>query len=51
MQVYKVREFLTGSLLRTFLDMFTLVFLLPLLFWLSSTLAWIVAGRRRRRSA
>ena len=41
-QVWKVREFLTGKLMGTFLDMFTLVFLLPLLFWLEPTLAWIV---------
>ncbi len=42
MQVWKVREFLTGKLMGTFLDMFTLVFLLPLLFWMEPTLAWIV---------
>ncbi len=41
MQIYKVRDFMTGSLLRTFLDMFTLVMILPLLFFLSSTLAWM----------
>ena len=41
-QVWKIREFLTGKLMGTFLDMFTLVFLLPLLFWMESTLAWIV---------
>ena len=44
MQVWKVREFLTGKLMGTFLDMFTLVFLLPFLFWLQPTLAWIVLG-------
>ena len=42
MQVWKIREFLTGKLMGTFLDMFTLVFLVPLLFWMESTLAWIV---------
>ena len=42
MQVWKIREFLTGKLMGTFLDMFTLVFLLPLLFWMEPTLAWIV---------
>ena len=42
MQVWKIREFLTGKLMGTFLDMFTLVFLLPLLFWMEATLAWIV---------
>ena len=41
-QVYKIREFLTGKLLTTALDSFTLVFLLPFLFWMQSTLAWIV---------
>jgi subfamily B ATP-binding cassette protein HlyB/CyaB len=42
MQVWKIREFLTGKLMGTFLDMFTLVFLLPLLFWMEPTLAWMV---------
>ncbi len=41
-QVFKVRDFLTGKLLSTFLDAFTLVFLLPFLFWLDATLAWMV---------
>src|SRR3954447_4520892 len=41
-QVWKVREFLTGKLMGTFLDMFTLVILLPFLFWMEPTLAWIV---------
>ena len=41
-QVWKIREFLTGKLMGTFLDMFTLVFLLPFLFWMQPTLAWIV---------
>lgn len=41
-QVWKVREFLTGKLMGTFLDMFTLVFLLPILFWMDATLAWMV---------
>ena len=43
-QVYHVREFLTGKLLATFLDMITLCVLLPFLFYLNSTLACIVAG-------
>ena len=43
-QVWKVRDFLTGKLMGTFLDMLTLVFLLPFLFWLQATLAWIVLG-------
>jgi ATP-binding cassette, subfamily B, bacterial HlyB/CyaB len=41
-QVYKVREFLTGKLLATFLDMMTLAILLPFLFYLNSSLAFVV---------
>src|ERR1700740_1215948 len=41
-QVYRVREFLTGQLLATFLDLLTLAVLLPFLFWLNAPLAWIV---------
>ncbi len=41
MQVFRVREFLTGRLMGTFLDSFTLFILLPFLFWLEPTLAWI----------
>jgi ATP-binding cassette subfamily B protein len=41
-QIYQVREFLTGTLLSTFLDLITLCVLLPFLFYLNSTLAWIV---------
>jgi subfamily B ATP-binding cassette protein HlyB/CyaB len=41
-QVYKVREFLTGKLLTTFLDMITLAVLLPFLFYLNSFLAFLV---------
>jgi ATP-binding cassette subfamily B protein len=40
--VYKVRDFLTGKLLTTFLDLITLLVLLPFLFYLNATLAWIV---------
>jgi subfamily B ATP-binding cassette protein HlyB/CyaB len=43
-QINKVREFLTGKLLTTFLDMFTLVVLLPFLFYLNTTLAWLVVA-------
>ena len=42
MQVYKVREFVTGKLMGTFLDTMTLVFLLPFLFWMNATLSWMV---------
>lgn len=41
-EVYKVREFLTGKLLSTFLDLTTLVVLLPVLFFLNTFLAWMV---------
>ena len=41
-QVYRVREFITGKLLATLLDLITLAILLPFLFWLNATLAWIV---------
>ncbi|MGH7043783.1 MAG: peptidase domain-containing ABC transporter, partial [Acetobacteraceae bacterium] len=43
-QVHRVREFLTGKLLTTFLDLLTLCVLLPFLFFLSATLAWIVVA-------
>ncbi len=41
-QINRVREFVTGKLLGTFLDCITLFFLLPFLFWMQSTLAWMV---------
>ena len=41
-QVYKIRDFMTGKLLTTFLDLITLLVLLPVLFYLSSTLTWMV---------
>jgi HlyB family type I secretion system ABC transporter len=41
-QVFKIRDFLTGKLLSTFLDTLTLIVLLPFLFWISATLAWMV---------
>ena len=42
MQVYKVREFVTGKVMGTLLDSMTLVFLLPFLFWMNAILAWMV---------
>ena len=42
--IYRVRDFITGKLLTTFLDAFTLLVLLPVLFYLDATLAWIVLG-------
>jgi HlyB family type I secretion system ABC transporter len=41
-QVYQVREFLTGKLMNTFIDMFMVALLLPLLFYINATLAWTV---------
>jgi subfamily B ATP-binding cassette protein HlyB/CyaB len=41
-EVSKVREFLTGKLVTTFLDIMTLLVLLPFLFCLNAVLAWIV---------
>lgn len=44
MAIYKVRDFLTGRLMTTFLDLFTLFVILPFLFYLSSTLAWLTVA-------
>jgi len=41
-QIYRIREFLTGKLLTTILDLITLVVVLPVLFYLSPLLATIV---------
>ena len=41
-QIHQVRQFITGKLMATFLDLITLAVLAPILFWLNSTLAWIV---------
>ncbi|MBX9843603.1 MAG: peptidase domain-containing ABC transporter [Xanthobacteraceae bacterium] len=41
-QIYRVREFLTGRLMTTFLDLVTLLVLLPFLFYLNAVLASIV---------
>ncbi len=46
-EVYRVREFLTGKLLYTFLDGITLMVMLPFMFYMEPTLAWVsiaVAG-------
>ena len=40
--VYKLRNFMTGRLMGVFLDCFTLLILLPFLFYLDATLAWMV---------
>jgi subfamily B ATP-binding cassette protein HlyB/CyaB len=41
-QIHQVRQFITGKLMATFLDLITLAVLAPILFWLNATLAWIV---------
>jgi ATP-binding cassette subfamily B protein len=41
-QINQVRQFITGKLMTTILDMITLLVLLPFLFWLNATLAWLV---------
>jgi HlyB family type I secretion system ABC transporter len=41
-QIYKVRDFLTGKLMNTFIDMFMVALLLPILFCMSAVLAWTV---------
>jgi HlyB family type I secretion system ABC transporter len=41
-QIFKIRDFLTGKLVSAFLDTFTLIVLLPILFWISAPLAWMV---------
>jgi HlyB family type I secretion system ABC transporter len=41
-QIYQVRDFLTGKLMNTFIDMFMVALLLPLLFYMNATLAWTI---------
>jgi ATP-binding cassette subfamily B protein len=43
-QISKIRGFITGKLLTTILDLITLAVLLPVLFVISTTLAWIVVA-------
>ncbi|MDE2199600.1 MAG: peptidase domain-containing ABC transporter [Rhodospirillales bacterium] len=43
-QISKIRDFLTGKLLTTILDFITLLVLLPILFWLSVPLTWMVVA-------
>ena len=42
LQIGKIREFLTGKLLTTMLDLVTLIVLLPILFILQPVLSWMV---------
>ncbi|WP_298222933.1 peptidase domain-containing ABC transporter [Acidocella sp.] len=41
-QVNLVRQFLTGKLMNAFIDIFMLIMLLPILFYMSAELAWTV---------
>jgi subfamily B ATP-binding cassette protein HlyB/CyaB len=43
-QISKIRDFITGKLLQTILDMITLCVLLPVLFWMSASLTWMVVA-------
>jgi ATP-binding cassette, subfamily B, bacterial HlyB/CyaB len=42
--VNKVQEFLTGPVFKAILDLITLLVLLPVLFWINTTLTWFVLG-------
>jgi len=41
-QLYRVREFLTGRMITTFIDVAMVLLLLPVLFYMEATLAWTV---------
>ena len=41
-QLYRVREFLTGRMMTTFIDVTMVLLLVPVLFYMSPTLAWTV---------
>jgi HlyB family type I secretion system ABC transporter len=41
-QIYQVRNFLTGSLMNTFIDVIMVTLLLPILFYMNATLAWTI---------
>jgi ATP-binding cassette subfamily B protein len=43
-QVSRIREFLTGKLLATFLDLITLCVLVPVIFFINAALAWMVVA-------
>jgi subfamily B ATP-binding cassette protein HlyB/CyaB len=43
-QITKLRDFLTGKLMTTLIDLIMVLVLLPILFWLSPLLTWIVLG-------
>ena len=41
-QIYRVRDFITGRLLSTFIDIFMVALILPILFYLDAFMAWTV---------
>jgi|AGTN01.3.fsa_nt_gi ABC-type bacteriocin/lantibiotic exporters, contain an N-terminal double-glycine peptidase domain len=41
-QLYRIREFLTGRMTTTFIDVVMVLLLLPILFYMEATLAWTV---------
>lgn len=41
-QVNQIRQFLTGRLMNAFIDIFMLILLLPILFYMNASLAWTV---------
>jgi ABC-type bacteriocin/lantibiotic exporter with double-glycine peptidase domain len=41
-QVQKIRDFLTGKLLTTMLDLVTVLVMLPVLFYLDATMTWMI---------
>jgi ABC-type bacteriocin/lantibiotic exporter with double-glycine peptidase domain len=41
-QIYRVRDFITGRLLTTFINIFMIALVLPILFYLNAFLAWTV---------
>ncbi|MCX7380991.1 MAG: peptidase domain-containing ABC transporter [Alphaproteobacteria bacterium] len=43
-QTVKVRGFVTGKLMNAILDLLNLVIVLPVLFWMSVPMAWMVVG-------
>jgi subfamily B ATP-binding cassette protein HlyB/CyaB len=43
-QISKIRDFMTGRVLTTMLDLITLCVLLPVLFWINTTLSWMVVA-------
>ena len=43
-QVQKIRDFLTGKLLTTMLDLVTVAVMLPVLFYLDATMTWMIVA-------